>query len=87
MYGPENVDDQEQKPDDDDDDQEEESIEDALKKEVEDMKNSKFKERRFKAVKTKVKNVLFIKTTIEDPSKLVHTIFSDIEKTKLKKTR
>lgn len=70
----------------DDKDEEEESIENALKKEVENIK-SKFKERRFKSVKTKVKHVVFVKTTIEEPSRLVDTIFSDIEKTKLKKTR
>ena len=65
----------------------EQSIEEALKKEVENLKSKQFTERRFKAVKTKVKNVLFIKTTLEDPNNIVDTIFNDIEQTKLKKTR
>ena len=64
-----------------------ESIEDALKKEVEDLKGCKFTERRFKAVKTKVKNVLFIRTTLEEPNRIVDSIFHDIEQTKLRKTR
>ena len=65
----------------------EESIEEALKKEVESLKSKQFTERRFKAVKTKVKHVLFIKTTLDDPNNIVNTIFNDIEQTKLKKTR
>ena len=38
-------------------------------------------------MKTKVKNIMFIKTTLENPAKLVSAIFNDIEEKQLKKTR
>jgi len=89
IYGPENLEKESQSHDDSDvpNNDEDQSIEDALKKEVESLKCCNFTERRFKAVKTKVKNVLFIKTTLEDPNRIVDAIFHDIEQTRLKKTR
>ena len=87
IYGPEHLDIEEVQPKSANNYVDEQSIEEALKKEVENLKSKQFTERRFKAVKTKVKNVLFIKTTLEDPNNIVDTIFNDIEQTKLKKTR
>ena len=86
IHGPEKID-AEDVSENDDEHGDEQSIEEALKREVANIKNSNLKERRFKAVKTKVKHVVFIKTTLEEPDKIVNTIFHDIEKTKVKKTR
>ena len=81
LYGPENA-----REDGEEDEKEELSIEEALSKEICDLKE-KVKERRFKSVKTKVKNVLFIKTSSLDPNELVNSIFEDLEKTRKKKSR
>ena len=51
------------------------------------LKSRKFKERRFKAAKVKIKNLVFIKTTLADPNKLTEAIFTDLEKQKVTKTR
>ena len=38
-------------------------------------------------MKDKVKNVVFIKTNIKDPNELAESIFTDLEKIKMSKTR
>ena len=81
LYGPENPTDSAE-----DNSGEEEDIEKSLSNEIKEIKD-KSTERRFKSVRTKVKNVLFIKTTLPDPNKLCNAIFTDLEKTKVKKTR
>eukprot|EP00795_Rhopilema_esculentum_P014082 gene14083-5069_t len=86
IYGPEKID--EENPNSESSDEgEDKNIEDALKKEVSELKSRKFKERRFKAAKVKIKNLVFIKTTLDDPNKLTEAIFTDLEKQKVTKTR
>jgi hypothetical protein len=50
----------------------------SMKKEVDAMKEKKPAERRFQNTNTKSRNTIFIKTTLEDPSTLAHTILTDI---------
>ena len=83
LYGPENPDNEAASSE----NEEDESIEEALSKEIKELKNEKLKERRFQVVKDKVKNVVFIKTNIKDPNELAELIFTDLEKTKISKTR
>ena len=62
-----------------DDDDEEEDVSTALLKEVAALKEtSKPSQRRFQQVRSGAKNILFIKTTVEDPVRLAHHIFSDV---------
>lgn len=65
----------------------EEDIEEAMKKEVDAMKEKKPAERRFQNTNTKSRNTIFIKTTLEDPSTLAHTILTDIYNTGIQKSR
>ena len=70
------------------DSSEEEDIAKAIAKEVDQIKSVK-KARRFQGVSTGVNAILFIKSTLSkgNLNELVHSILSDIEKTKVKKAR
>lgn len=65
-------------------------IDDAFDKEKEDLdilKSKRFGERRFQQVESGATNCIFIKTTVEDPVKLVDDIITDISETKTQKAR
>lgn len=62
-----------------------EDIADDLSKEICSLKNKELK--RFQAVDSGAKNVVFIKTTIDNPVQLVSEIINDIISTKQQKTR
>ena len=68
-----------------------ESVEEALAREVKEIKEAKAtSERRFQSVLSGANNVVFIKTNLpeeKDPSELVHSILTDISQTGCKKTR
>ncbi|XP_077425934.1 THUMP domain-containing protein 1 [Vanacampus margaritifer] len=67
---------------------EEEGVEDALKKEVAQLRACDAKqERRFQALESGANNVIFIRTRNLESDKLVHHILSDLHATKKKKTR
>ncbi|CAG9821610.1 unnamed protein product [Phaedon cochleariae] len=66
---------------------EETSIEDELEKELSELKATKRDKNRFQVVESGAKNILFIRTTIEDPVKLAHTIVQDLESSKNQQTR
>ncbi|XP_046399009.1 THUMP domain-containing protein 1 homolog isoform X2 [Ischnura elegans] len=69
---------------------EEEDIEESLNKEVSALKAETSRGSRlmkFQNVKTGAKNCLFIRTTVEDPVKLVVQVLEDIESTKKHKSR
>lgn len=59
----------------------------ALQKEVETLKEIKLIERRFQAVGSGAKNCIFIRTTLDDPTQLVHAIMSDAVEKKVQKSR
>ena len=67
--------------------EEELDIEKALKKEVDEIKKMKDIQRRFSSVKNKAKNVIFVKTTLTDPTQLSLDIFSDILSSQVRKTK
>ena len=82
LYGPEKLGDNNEEVNEDE-------IEDALAKEI-DTINSKSTERRFQAVDSGAKNVIFIKSALPDDvciSSFVHHILEDLLKTKSKKAR
>lgn len=58
-----------------------------MKKEVYEIKESKHELRRFQNANTKAKNLIFIRTTLPDPSQLAHSILSDLSQTKVQKSR
>ncbi|XP_002168018.1 THUMP domain-containing protein 1 isoform X1 [Hydra vulgaris] len=62
-------------------------VDKALKKEVDEIKKMKDTQRRFTSVKNKAKNVIFIKTTLPDPSQLSFDIYSDILSSQVRKTK
>ena len=64
-----------------------EDIEQALKKEVDSLKNIAPREKRFQNVATKAKNLVFIRTTLDDTVKVVTTVMEDIALRKLKRAR
>lgn len=69
-------------------DADEEDVDEALKKEVAQLKASGAKqERRFQALDSGANNVIFIKTHNLESDKLVHHILSDLHTTKKKKSR
>ncbi|OWF46499.1 THUMP domain-containing protein 1-like [Mizuhopecten yessoensis] len=69
-------------------DEEEEDIAAALQKEVKAIKTTiSSSNRRFQSVQTKAHNCLFIKTSLDDPCHLAHTIFTDLAKTRIQKSR
>ncbi|KAK3598754.1 hypothetical protein CHS0354_028810 [Potamilus streckersoni] len=67
----------------------EEDIEKSLEREVHEMKEQQKNpgKRRFQNVFTKAKNCIFIKTHLEDPCMVAHTILSDLAEKKVQKTR
>jgi len=71
------------------DDDGEDNLEDALKKEVSGIKDSNAKgaSRRFQRLASKIKNVFFIQTDLEDPADLLDNIFSDLISTQIRKTK
>jgi len=82
-YGPENI-------VQNNEDEEDLNIEDALQKEVSDIRtaNSKGAERRFQNLPTKSKSVIFINANIEDsPSILLDEIYLDLIDTQIKRTK
>ncbi|XP_057295850.1 THUMP domain-containing protein 1-like [Hydractinia symbiolongicarpus] len=83
-YGPE------KHAEEDSDDSNELDIEEALKKEVADIKesNKMGTERRFQTVENKAKNVIFIRTASTiNPFELVHNIFNDILCSEVRKSK
>ncbi|KAB0797048.1 hypothetical protein PPYR_11109 [Photinus pyralis] len=61
---------------------------DELEREIQALKTLKEKSNhRFQAVESGAKNIVFIRTTLEDPVKLAQTIIEDIHKTRQQKTR
>jgi len=82
-YGPE------MKEPEDDDENEEINLEDALKKEVSDIKesNSKGAARRFQRYKCKIKSCIFIQTALADPNELLESIYEDLIATQIRKTK
>ncbi|XP_057698537.1 THUMP domain-containing protein 1 [Corythoichthys intestinalis] len=68
--------------------EEEEDVEEALKKEVAQLRaNGGRQERRFQALESGANNVIFIRTRNLESDRLVHHILSDLHATKKKKTR
>ena len=67
--------------------EEEEDIEKAMKKEVQEIKEAKHELRRFQNINTKAKNLIFIRTTLPDPSQLAHAILADLWETQVQKSR
>ena len=67
--------------------EEEEDIEKAMKKEVQEIKEAKHELRRFQNTNTKAKNLIFIRTTLPDPSQLAHAILADLWETQVQKSR
>ncbi|KAL1474178.1 hypothetical protein MTO96_038172 [Rhipicephalus appendiculatus] len=55
------------------------SIEDDIAAELSELKESKDKVRRFQKVKTDVAGNFFVTTTVDDPGRLVTTIFEDLK--------
>ncbi|XP_033746745.1 THUMP domain-containing protein 1-like [Pecten maximus] len=92
IYGPEEVSKEETGdqggPEVSSDEDEEEDIAATLQKEVKAIKTTiSSSHRRFQNVQTKAHNCLFIKTSLPDPCQLAHTIFADLSKTRVQKTR
>ncbi|XP_023670794.2 THUMP domain-containing protein 1 isoform X2 [Paramormyrops kingsleyae] len=86
LYGPEKFSDSEEG--DSDVESDEDDAEAALKKEVTKICTSTQKrERRFQALDSGAKNVVFIRTQHLDPAHLVHHILQDLHTTKKKKSR
>jgi len=69
--------------------EEEGNLEDALKKEVSDIKdaNKPGAVRRFQSCTTKGKSVVFIKAGVEDHDQLLHDIFTDLLLKQIRKTQ
>ena len=68
----------------------ENEIEDELDKEKEILKvqaNKSETERRFQVIESGIQNVLFVRTTVEDPVALVTEILKDIAATNTQKSR
>ena len=88
LYGPEHNR-QGDHPNNSSDDDDDDDVENALAKEVEELKGT-VQEKRFQAVLSGANNVIFIKTNLpdsKDSTDLVHTILMDMLKTGCKKTR
>lgn len=62
-------------------------MEKEMEREIAALKTVKSAERRFQNVNTKAKNCIFIKTTLEDPCHVAHSILTDLAKSKKLKTR
>ena len=89
LYGPEHNRQGDHPNNSSDDDDDDDDVENALAKEVEELKGT-VQEKRFQAVLSGANNVIFIKTNLpdsKDPTDLVHTILMDMLKTGCKKTR
>ena len=82
LYGPEIATNENESENDEDDD-----IEKSLKRQVDDLKSIKDRKRRFQRVPVKAKNIVFIRTSVENPSQLLLNIFNDIKDTQIKKTK
>lgn len=63
------------------------SIEDDLAAELNELKESKDKVRRFQKVKTAVTGNFFISTTVEDPGRLATAIFEDLKEKQEQRSR
>ena len=58
-----------------------------MAKEASEIKDKTPAQRRFQNVDCKAKNCIFIKTTLDSPTEVAYAILSDLEKTKVQKTR
>ncbi|XP_071132234.1 THUMP domain-containing protein 1-like [Mytilus edulis] len=87
LYGPEENTSAADQNNSDNSDSEDEDLEAAMKKEVDAIKQVRTKERRFQNTNTKSRNTIFIKTILDDPSTLAHTILSDICTNGVQKSR
>ena len=65
------------------------NIEDALQKEVSDIKksNAKGAPRRFQRMNCKINNSIFIQSDLQDPTELLDVIYEDIISTQIRKTK
>ncbi|XP_074034319.1 THUMP domain-containing protein 1 [Leptinotarsa decemlineata] len=68
-------------------DGEELNIEEELENELLELKSEKKNVKRFQVIESGAKNFLFIKTTMEDPVHLAHSLISDLHSTKIQQTR
>ncbi|XP_052266394.1 THUMP domain-containing protein 1-like [Dreissena polymorpha] len=87
LYGPETATSEKTDDSDDSGEEEEEDIEKALEKERSDILKLAKTERRFQNTNTKFKNLIFIRTALEDPCGLAHHIFTDMMATHTQKAR
>lgn len=87
LYGPDQTKKQDLNVDDSKDNSDCEDLEKALKQEVDGLKDPVSKPKRFQNVMANAKNCVFIRTTLEDPVKLVTTVMDDIAKNSLNKAR
>lgn len=88
LYGPEKESSASKEDEDlSEEEEEEEDIEKAMMKEVNEIKEAKHELRRFQNTNTKAKNLIFIRTTLPDPSQLAHSILSDLLEKKVQKSR
>ncbi|KAH9504018.1 THUMP domain-containing protein 1 [Bulinus truncatus] len=70
-----------------DDEDIDDDIEKALTKEVEEIKSTDLKPKRFQNVKTRAKNCIFIQSTVEDPVLVTLKVMEDIAANGLRKAR
>ncbi|XP_049576612.1 THUMP domain-containing protein 1 isoform X2 [Syngnathus scovelli] len=88
LYGPEKFEEEAGECSEGENAKEEVDVEDALKKEVAQLRaGGGRQERRFQALDSGANNVIFIRTRNLESDKLVHHILSDLHATKKKKTR
>jgi len=83
LYGPEQI----EKNDGSQSNSDDEDIQKSLEREVKAMQEQPVQQRRFQVVESSVTNCLFIKSTVENPCHLIHTILSDIVESGASKSR
>ncbi|KAL4239439.1 THUMP domain-containing protein 1 [Mactra antiquata] len=88
IYGPEKIESSNQQSVDGDEcSDDEDDVEKAMAKETAALKQTSTQERRFKNILTKTKNVIFIKTTLDNPCDLIHKIFEEMYENQVQKAR
>ncbi|CAL1527286.1 unnamed protein product [Lymnaea stagnalis] len=87
LYGPDQTNKQPVNVDESKEDSDCDDLEKALKQEVDGLKDTVSKPKRFQNVMANAKNCVFIRTTLEDPVKLVTTVMDDIAKKRINKAR
>ncbi|KAL5019405.1 hypothetical protein ScPMuIL_005127 [Solemya velum] len=87
LFGPEQPEPEKSRVEDSGESSEEEDMQKEMEKEIAALKTEKVADRRFQNVYTKAKNCIFIKTTLEDPCQVAHSILTDLAESKKQKTR